>query len=347
MGSIYLRGKTWWYQVKINGKWEKHSAETTDKTTAIQIMRAVETDLARQKHGLSTFHKNVYSFTGLWGEYIKSIVADPSALTRKKTASNHFLPFFKNKNIDEITKSDIRAYQTERKLELMTLEKNRGKRESEINFRSINYEIIIISHFFNFCMEKGFVENNPASETKKLNEIKRIKTLSDEDIKKLILGATNKLTMDIIAFLIYSGCRKGEALNLKWENVDIENEIIGIKGTKTKNDRYIPMSDVLKSLLRGIERNQDSLYVFNNKGAKIVDFKHSFKTACRKAGLTDLRIHDLRHVFASKMVMNGTSLYITGELLGHRTTQMTKRYSHLVPDTLKKAVDDVWGKKDK
>ena len=65
-------------------------------------------------------------------------------------------------------------------------------------------------------------------------------------------------------------------------------------------------------------------------------------TACRNAGLKDLRIHDLRHVFASKMVMNGTSLYITGELLGHRTTQMTKRYSHLVPDTLKKAVDDVF-----
>jgi len=85
--------------------------------------------------------------------------------------------------------------------------------------------------------------------------------------------------------------------------------------------------------------------VFNNEGKKIVDFKHSFKTACRNAGLNDLRIHDLRHVFASKMVMGGTSLYITSELLGHRTTQMTKRYSHLVPETLKKAVDDVWGKK--
>ena len=77
----------------------------------------------------------------------------------------------------------------------------------------------------------------------------------------------------------------------------------------------------------------------------LADFKKSFHTACRNAGLKDLRIHDLRHVFASKMVMNGTSLYITGELLGHRTTQMTKRYSHLVPDTLKKAVDEVWVKK--
>ena len=127
--------------------------------------------------------------------------------------------------------------------------------------------------------------------------------------------------------------------------MDLKNDIIAIKGTKTKYDRYIPISKPLKELLSGIEKNQDNLYVFNRNGGKLGDFKRSFHTACRDAGLKDLRIHDLRHVFASKMVMNGTSLYITGELLGHRTTQMTKRYSHLVPDTLKKAVDDVWGKK--
>ncbi|MHB1665336.1 MAG: tyrosine-type recombinase/integrase, partial [bacterium] len=85
-------------------------------------------------------------------------------------------------------------------------------------------------------------------------------------------------------------------------------------------------------------------YLFNENGRKLGDFRRSFKTACRNAGLKDMRIHDLRHVFASKMVMNGTSLYITGELLGHRTTQMTKRYSHLVPETLRKAVEDVFKK---
>ncbi len=104
------------------------------------------------------------------------------------------------------------------------------------------------------------------------------------------------------------------------------------------------MSKPLKELLTAIEKNQNCLYVFNNNGAKIGNFRKSFMTACKNAGLKDLRIHDLRHVFASKMVMNGTSLYITWELLGHRTTEMTKRYSHLMPDTLKKAVDDVWGK---
>ena len=199
-------------------------------------------------------------------------------------------------------------------------------------------------HFFNFCIEKGYIDKNPCSGIKKLNELSRLKTLSDSDIQKLISGATNKLTQDLITFLIYTGCRKGEALNLKWDDVDLKNDVIAIKGTKTKYDRYIPISKPLKTLLGGIEKRQDCLYVFNNDGVKLGDFKKSFHTACRNADLKDLRIHDLRHVFASKMVMNGTSLFITGELLGHRTTQMTKRYSHLVPETLRKAVDDVFGK---
>ena len=202
-----------------------------------------------------------------------------------------------------------------------------------------------LSNFFNFCIERNYIDKNPAFKIKKLNELYRLKTLSDEDINKLIARATNKLTRDLISFLIYTGCRKGEALNLKWDDVDMQNDIIAIQGTKTKYDRYIPVSKPLKELLRGIEKKQDCLYIFNKNGIKLGDFKKSFHTACWNAGLKDLRIHDLRHVFASKMVMNGTSLYITGELLGHRTTQMTKRYSHLVPDTLKKAVDEVWGKK--
>ncbi len=81
---------------------------------------------------------------------------------------------------------------------------------------------------------------------------------------KLIAGATNKLTQDLITFLIYTGCRKGEALNLKWDDVDLKNDVIAIKETKTKYDRYIPVSKPLKELLSGINKIQDCLYVFNN-----------------------------------------------------------------------------------
>ncbi len=255
----------------------------------------------------------------------------------------HFLPFLENKKLSDISTLDIKNYQAERKLEILNDPKNGGKKESEINFRSINIEKATLSHFFNFCIEHGYIQNNPAIRIKKLNELKRIKTLDDEDIKKLIDSAHNKLTKDLISFLIYSGCRKGEALNLKWDDVDLKNDVITIKGTKTKDDRYIPISKLLKELLSGIDKKSE--YVFTGINGKVKDFKDSFKSACKKAGLKDLRIHDLRHVFGSKMVMNGTSLYITGKLLGHKTTQMTKRYSHLVPSTLKKAVNDVWGKK--
>ena len=229
------------------------------------------------------------------------------------------MPIFENRNISDVSVNDIKNYQLKRKNEYLKFPDNSGKRESEINFDFVNGEILTLSNFFNYCIEKDYISSNPAYKIKKLNALSRLKTLSDEDINKLISGATNKLTRDLITFLIYTGCRKGEALNLKWDDVDLQNNVIAIKGTKTKYDRHIPISKPLKAILGGIEKKDDCLYVFNKNGAKIANFRKSFMTACRNAGLKDLRIHDLRHVFASKMVMNGTSLYITGELLGHRT----------------------------
>ena len=125
----------------------------------------------------------------------------------------------------------------------------------------------------------------------------------------------------------------------------MQNDVIAIKGTKTKYDRYIPISKPLKELLSRIEKVQDVLYVFNRNGAKLTDFKRSFHTACKNAGLKDMHIHDLRHVFASTLTMNDVSLYKTGILLGHRTPNMTQRYAHLKPGELKKEIEKAFGRK--
>ena len=343
MASIYKRNDTYWYQIRLDGFRYRGSTKTCNKKLAQQIANTIEADLVRKKFSMPV--KNNYTFLTAWEQYIKNQSHSSKTTKDKISLSKHFLPVFKDKIISDITQSNIKEYQLKRKIEIMSMPKNIGKKESEISFRTANLEITTLHHFFNFCIEKELIEKNPAAGVKKLNELSRIKTLSDEDILKLINGASNKLTKDLITFLILSGCRKGEALNLKWDDVDLQNDIIAIKGTKTKYDRYIPISKPLKELLNGIEKHQDCLYVFNKNGAKLGDFKKSFHTACKNAGFKDMHIHDLRHVFASKMVKDGVSLFITGELLGHRTTQMTKRYSHLVPDTLRKAVDDVWNKK--
>ncbi|MHB1661425.1 MAG: tyrosine-type recombinase/integrase [bacterium] len=343
--NIRKRGKYYYYDMMIDGVRYKGTTKTTEKALAEKIASTIKSDIIRQKHDLPTTIKyNVDKiFSEVWKDYIPMQISSKETSLSKGKSAKHFLPIFKDKNIAAVTPEDIENYQLKRKLEMIEMPRNQNKREQEISFRTVNIEISALSHFFNFCIKRGHIKINPATGIKKLNELSRLKTLSDSDIQKLIAGATNKLTRDLITFLIYTGCRKGEALNLKWDDVDLQNGVIAIKGTKTKYDRHIPISEPLKAILGGIESNQDSLYVFNRNGAKLTDFKRSFHTACKNAGLKDLRIHDLRHVFASKMVMGGTSLYITGELLGHRTTQMTKRYSHLVPETLKKAVNDVWG----
>ena len=354
---IYKRGQVFWCEFRLDNKHYQYSCKTKDKSIAQEIAAAIYADTIRDRFNIPIKNAGKYIFRDIFKEYIENQNVSIKTKEIRTTAANHFLPVFNNSDIKNISAADLEKYQLIRKLEVLSMPKNMGKREQDISFRLINIEIATLYNFFVFCIKKGYLDKNPCSGIKKLNELSRLKTLSDSDIKKLIAGATNKLTKDLITFLIYTGCRKGEALNLKWDDVDLQNDVIAIKGTKTKYDRYIPISKPLKELLSGIEKEKvlvdnlstakkDScLYVFNDNGRKLGDFKRSFHTACRNAGLKDLRIHDLRHVFASKMVMNGTSLYITGELLGHRTTQMTKRYSHLVPETLKKAVDDVWSKK--
>ncbi len=339
---LYKRGEIWWTQFRISGKRYYFSTKTSDKILAKKIEQTIKSDFIRKIYDIPG-KKNKAIFLDFWKKYIASDSSSKSNIDNKKFLSAHFLPVFKNEDAKSISVNDIENYRLKRKLEILSMPKNAGKKESEISFRTVNREITILHHFFEYCIKNEIIDKNPCAGFKKLNELSRLKTLSDKDIEKLINGATNKLTRDLITFLIYTGCRKGEALNLKWDDVDLQNDVIAVKGTKTKYDRYIPISKPLKTLLSGIEKNQDCLYVFNKNGAKLGDFKKSFHTACKNAGFKDMHIHDLRHVFASKMVMDGTSLYITGELLGHRTTQMTKRYSHLVPETLKKAVDEVWG----
>ncbi|MHB8231539.1 MAG: tyrosine-type recombinase/integrase [bacterium] len=258
---LYKQGNICWCDFTFDGKRRRYSCRTKDKKVAEEVENAIRGEVVRGKFDLPQKYKS----NPIFGEIFQNYINNQSPGKNKDLkicSSKHFLPVFKDKNISDTTTGDIKNYQLQRKLEILSLPKNTGKKESEISFRMANAEIITLSHFFNYCIENDYIDKkNPASKIKKLNELKRLKTLSDSDIEKLIAGATNKITRDIITFLIYTGSRKGEALNLKWDDVDLQNGVIAIKGTKTKYDRYIPISDALKAILDGIEKNQDSFYM--------------------------------------------------------------------------------------
>jgi integrase len=341
--NIYKRGNIYWVKFRLDNKLYQYSCRTKDKEVAKEVAAAIQADVIRNCFNIPTKNKAEHLFTETFQEYLQSLTNSQGTIEKKKWHYKHFVKIFGDKSIKDI---DVKNYQLVRKLEIQSEPKKIGKKDSQISYAIVNSEIMTLSNFFNFCIEKGYIDKNPCAGIKKLNELSRLKTLSIDDINKLIAGATNKLTMDLISFLVYTGCRKGEALNLKWDDIDIENGVIAIKATKTRYDRRIPISSSLEAVLMGIERNPNCLYVFNKNGAKIGDFKRSFKTACRNAGLKDLHIHDLRHVFASALTMNDVSLYKTGILLGHRTPNMTQRYAHLKPSELKKEIEKAFGKED-
>ncbi|MBF0516708.1 MAG: site-specific integrase [Nitrospirae bacterium] len=132
--------------------------------------------------------------------------------------------------------------------------------------------------------------------------------------------------------------------------MDLTHGFIRLDRTKNGEHRDIPINDDLKAVLQSISRRLDVPYVFfdDTTGKPFNDVKRSFQTACRRAGISDFHFHDLRHTFASHLVMAGVDITTVSKLLGHKSLTMTLRYSHLSPNHLQNAVNvlDITGNAD-
>lgn len=151
--------------------------------------------------------------------------------------------------------------------------------------------------------------------------------------------------------MMLTGCRRGEALNAKKTDFDLERGSWLLPNPKGGKARHIPMNEraietVRAALLLGQSLNRDfeqTEYVFANPrtGLPFEQIYFSWNAARKKAGLEDLRMHDLRHSFASAMVNSGMTLYDVKEILGHANIKTTQRYAHLSNHRLRKAAESV------
>ena len=120
--------------------------------------------------------------------------------------------------------------------------------------------------------------------------------------------------------------RRGEIFGLKWHDIDVKRNIITLLDTKNGDKREIPMNEQVKTALIRVRKHPDCAYIFcNEKGVPLHDIRKSYSTALRKSGITNFRFHDLRHTFASQLVMSGVDLNTVRELLGHKDMTMTLR----------------------
>lgn len=269
-------------------------------------------------------------------------------LTRRNMASelsalkNSILPVLGDRPLVQITRGEITA--------LIHQLAAKGQAASTIN-RTLAHVRAIFNRAIEW--EVDGVEKNPAKGVKPVPDRKRHERyLSPEEAQRLleaVSSCSNRMLPLVIGFLLLTGCRKREALDARWENIDLERGVLTVPLSKSGKPRYVPLSPAARSVLLHAkslaaellgDRAEQNGWVFPNPktGKPFAKVQTGWERARRVAGLDGLRIHDLRHSFASALVNRGMTLYDVKEALGHSSMVTTQRYAHLAPQRLMQAV---------
>jgi integrase len=185
-------------------------------------------------------------------------------------------------------------------------------------------------------------DQNPMPEIKKEKESQgRVRFLNDDEREALLKAckdSSNAVLFPIVTIAISTGARFSEIMRLTWENVSFDQRRIILKDTKNGSTRAVPLAGLAFDEMKALSKVKriDSKLIFASKqtpkpgkAIKPISIRTAWETALRKAGIENFHFHDLRHTAASYLAMNGASLAEIAEVLGHKTLQMVKRYSHL------------------
>ena len=219
-------------------------------------------------------------------------------------------------------------------------------RESGMAPATADHYVKLIRHALNLAVDWGITQTNPAAKIRLFNEDNQIERyLSDVELKRLmkvLKDYENRPMACIVLWLLATGARAGEARVATWEDIDYEHRVwvIRSKTSKSKKRRSVPLNDIALSVLDELKASgRTSGALFVGKRGPYRHLTKNWERLCEAANLCGLRLHDLRHSYASMLVNAGHSLYEVQQALGHSDPKVTMRYSHLTKDTLQKAAD--------
>nr|MBA3324552.1 site-specific integrase [Paracoccaceae bacterium] len=202
----------------------------------------------------------------------------------------------------------------------------------------------VLSRMLALAVRKGWRVDNPARGIERNQETKRTRYLSADEIARLtaaLAALPDQQAANVFRLLLLTGARKGEVLAARWDQIDVERGLWIKPGsaTKQKTEHRAPLSAPARQLLAGIPREGEFVFPGRLEGTHRVEVKAQWANACAAAGIAGVRVHDVRHTFASVLVSAGLSLPIIGALLGHSQPATTARYAHLMDDPLRAATE--------
>jgi integrase len=251
----------------------------------------------------------------------------------------HLIPVLGKKDLKAISKKDLEAIQA-------------SLTESH-NPKGTNLIMGVLRSIFKDAQKDNYILRNPIEGLKKISESNPIEAYwTKSEIDQFLKANFRDKYYDFVLVALNTGMRKGELAGLKWDRVDFALDQITVsrtrdkfelkETTKTKLKRVIPMNSIVRmTLLKLFHNRKGSEFVFVREDDSPIAIHHiyrDFGIAQKKAGmLNQIRVHDLRHTFASQFMMNGGSMFDLQKILGHTDIKMTLRYAHFSPDHLQKA----------
>ncbi|WP_417329215.1 tyrosine-type recombinase/integrase [Halomonas cupida] len=329
----------WWASYLERGQRVRRSTGTTDLNEA----KAIEAKWRSQAHKEQHWEvKPPRLFEEVMLEYLRGSEHLRSLETLKRQTKN-LLAFFKGRQVNDLTGQDIKAYCRKRKDE--------GRANA-----TINRELAALSSAINHCnREWEWDLPNPVKGRMLREPNHRERYLTRAEVGRLISEARKlrhgDLLADFVEVAVHTGCRRGELLNLDWSRIGLDREresiTLNARHTKSGKPRMVPLNATAVAAIKRraawrAENAPHSPWVFAREGGtQVKSLRCGFAQAAKQAGLSDIRIHDLRHTAASWLVTDGVPLEVVKELLGHSSITMTERYAHLAPHRVREAVNQL------
>ena len=312
---------------RVRGKRYRKSTGTSDRKQAELILKKIEVDIASGKFGIDDFNQREV----LFGEFIDKYLVFSKATKARNTfllderALKLFRSFWGEGQLGSILPRDIEAYKI--------------ARLDSVKPSSVNVELKHLKSAFETAVRWEMLESNPFRKVKllKVKGNNFPKFFTKEEVAVMLSCIPEGAFKALILFYLYTGCRRNEALDLKWGDVDLEEKTVTFLMTKSGLSRVVPFNGELYPVLQGLPRDGERVFPF-----KPDYVTHQFKKIVLASGIenaTNLHVHSLRHTYASHLVMAGVDIKTVSELLGHSSVKVTEMYAHLMPNHLKASVE--------
>ena len=318
--GLYRRGKIFWFNIMYEGRRFQESLKTDNRKLAEKLYAKIYMDIIEGAYFENTLAKTVH-FEEMAARYLSEHAHSRDPHTIKKLSE-----VFKGYTLSEITPKVLAEY--------------RRRRLEVVKPATVYQELALLRRMFNVAIKEWeWVRENPASKLSFSvgNKNARDRWLTEDEEKELLSCATNPQWLRrLLVVALHTGMRRGEILNLMWQNIDFTRRMITVVRSKNGEKRAIPMSNFTSSVLKGVKVRDISGKVFPISERSL---RVAFEKTLKKAGISNFKFHDLRHTFATRLVQNGVDLYKVKELLGHKTLSMTARYAHHYPESLRASVE--------